>query len=301
MSKVIFIVGPTATGKTEVAFSLAKKIKAQIVSCDSMLVYREPHIITSKPSESILKEVKHHFVNIVSVSVEYDVFKFYKSALSLIEDLVSKNIPVIVCGGTGLYMKAILDGIFESGEPNESLRLELANRARADGPQGLYQELLDIDPDTALKVSPNDVKRIIRALEVYHTTGVKLSEKKQEAVGLWGKLPIKIFGLEMPRDKLYEKINARTELMFEQGAVAEVKKISAMDLSKTAEKIIGIEQIRPAIMGDYSIEKAKEIMSQHTRNYAKRQFTWFRKDSRVEWIDVDKRTADDVAEEILKK
>lgn len=304
MSKVIFIVGPTAVGKTDVAFKLAKEIGGEIVSCDSMLVYKESKIVTAKPDPDILSQVKHHLIDVVSVEDEYDVSIYCKTANKIIKDLISRNVPVIVCGGTGLYMKALLDGIFEDETANnEEIRIKLSQRAQIEGTEELYQELLEVDPDTADIVSPNDLKRIIRALEVYHSTGVPLSEKKKQAKGLWDekKYSIKIFALNLDREKLYQRINLRTQKMFENGAVEEVKKLLSMNLSKTASKIIGIEQIKPFIEGKIILEEAMTIMQQHTRNYAKRQFTWFNKDKRIDWIGCESKTVEQIVEKIKTK
>ena len=284
MKDIIFIVGPTATGKTELSFKLAKQIEAEIVSCDSMLVYREPKIITSKPPEKILKEVKHHFINIISVKDTYDVFQYYIEATKVITDLYLRRKPVIICGGTGLYMKAILDGIFKGPSRNDKLRQDLEKEIEEKGSLSIYNKLKEIDPPAAEKISPSDTKRIIRALEVYCTTGIPISKKQKEKKGLWGKYPIKIFGLTMERKILYEKINKRTEDMFREGAVEEVKNLLGMPLSITAQKIIGIDEIKGYLEGKYSLDYARSLMAKNTRNFAKRQFTWFKRDKRIQWI-----------------
>jgi len=287
MNNVVFIVGPTAAGKSEAAYSLARRLKAEIISADSMLVYKEPLIITAKPSSAILTEIPHHFVGIISVKQEYNVFDYCRDASAKIEALGEKNIPVIVCGGTGLYIKALLDGIFEGAGKDEKLRKQLEKKAEVNGRKSLHEELKKIDSKAAEKISPNDLKRIIRALEVYYTQGALISDKKKEAKGFWGKIPIKIFGLRMDRGLLYERINKRVDEMFENGAVEEVKKLLKMNLSFTAAKVIGIKEIRRFLEGNISEEEAKELMKKNTRNFAKRQLTWFRKDKRIEWVDVE--------------
>jgi len=298
MPKVIFIVGPTATGKTEVAFQLARIIKAHIISCDSMAIYKEPSIITSKPSEYMLKEVAHHFVNVVSVEDTYSVFDYFTAAIKIIQDLSAQKCPIVVCGGSGLYVKALLDGIFEGVGKDDALRKKLEEKARDYGKEHLHDELKRIDPETAAKV--NDLRRIIRALEVYYTTGTPLSKKKQEAKGLWEILPIKIFGLKLAREALYARINERVEKMFEEGVVQEAERLSKLKLSLTAEKIIGIKEISGYLNGEYNIEEAKELMKKNTRNFAKRQGTWFNADKRIEWINIDGLTGDKVKDVIIK-
>jgi len=298
MPDIIFIVGPTATGKSQTAYLLAKRLKAEVVSADSMLIYKEPGIITAKPSSSILEEIPHHFIDLISVEQEYSVFDYYSKATEKIKDLYSKGKPVIVCGGSGLYVKALLDGIFKGAGKDESFRLELEKKAKASGSQSLYEELKKIDKEAADKISPNDSRRIIRALEVYYKEGVLFSKKKKQAKGLYGELPIKIFGLRMKRPLLYERINKRVDEMFEQGALEEVEKLLGLNLSLTAEKIIGIKEIRAFLKKELTLEAAKELMKKNTRNFAKRQNTWFKKDSRIKWVDIDKLTPEEIVEYI---
>ncbi len=322
MSNITFIVGPTAVGKTEVAYQLAKKInpstslsvlrsvlnqskegaveriKAEIVSADSMLFYKEASIITSRPPEYILRSIPHYFIGNISVKDSYSVFDYFTESSKLISDLHRKNIPLIVCGGSGLYVKALLDGIFGGAGEDKDLRKKLEGKAKEFGKEYLREELRKVDPETAEKVK--DLRRIIRALEVYRLTGVPLSQKKKEAKGLWGKLPIKIFGLRMKKESLRERIDKRVENMFSCGAVDEVKKLLRPDLSPAAEKIIGIKEIAGFLNGEYDIETAKELMKQATRQLAKRQMTWFRADKRINWIDIDTFAAEEAADKMLK-
>jgi len=301
MSKIIFIVGPTATGKTEVSFLLARKLGAEIVSADAMLVYEQPKIITSKPPVHMREEVKHYFVGMVPVEKSYSVFDYSLSTSRVIKDLVNKDIPVIVCGGSGLYIKAILDGIFEGPGKDENLRKELAQTAQAHGKEYLYRKLEEVDPESAKKISSNDLRRVIRALEVYYLSGQPLSEKKKETKGLWGELGIEIFGLRLKRKNLYQRINKRTDDMFDQGAVDEVRDLLGINLSLTAKKMLGIGEIERFLNGDLSQEESKEILKKNTRNFAKRQVTWFKKDKRIQWIDVDELSSAQVADAILRR
>jgi len=297
MPPIIFIVGATATGKTEAAYELAKRINAEIISADSMLFYKEAAIISSKPPEYMLKEIKHHFVGNASVKDSYSVFNYFTEASKLIAELFAKNIPQVVCGGSGLYIKALLDGIFDGVGEDKELRQELEGKAKEFGKEYLYEELKKVDPETAAKAK--DLRRIIRALEVYRLTGVPLSKKKKEANGLWGKLPIKIFGLNFKRETLYKRINKRVDSMFEAGAAEEVKKLLKLKLSNTAEKIIGIKEISGYLKGEYNIEQAKELMKKNTRNFAKRQLTWFRADKRINWIERDDLTTEEMVNRLI--
>lgn len=301
MKDIIFIVGPTALGKTEVSYHLASQINAQIASCDSMLIYRQPQIITSKPPSYILDEIKHYFVGSISVSDSYSVFDYCRQAFEVISELSAKDVSVVVCGGSGLYVKAILDGVIKGPARDQNLRNTLLQRAELKGNQYLHEELKKVDLKSAEKISINDLKRIIRALEVYYTTGLPMSAKRQKTTGLWGKFPVKIFGLRTGRENMYDRINKRVDLMFEQGAIDEVRELLKLDLSITAEKIIGIKEIEKFLNGTISQEQALDEMKKNTRNFAKRQVTWFKKDSRIKWIDVDELSPEQLAGDMLKR
>jgi tRNA dimethylallyltransferase len=301
MNPVIFIVGPTATGKTKISYLLAKKLSAEIISCDSMLFYKEPKIITACPDDSILDGIKHHFLGIISAKDTYSVFDYYRSATEKIIRLHNEGKRLIVCGGSGLYFKALLDGVFEGGGKDSELRSKLEKKVKEQGAVALYHQLQEIDPESARKISSNDARRIIRALEVYYLTGIPISQKQKEAQGLYGAMPIKIFGLRFSRSNLYERINKRVEQMFEHGAIDEVRKLRDVDLSLTAQKIIGVSEISEHLDGLCSLDKAKALMQQNTRRLAKRQITWFKKDKRIEWIDCDDLQAQEVIGTIVDK
>lgn len=265
MTDIIFIVGPTATGKTEISFLLAKHLKGEVVSCDSMLLYKEPRIVISCPPDQMLSEVPHHFVGTISVKDTYNVFDYYCNATQKITELHSNDIPVVVSGGSGLYVKALLDGIFAGAGKDDQLRKSLEEKVRTKGSEFLFKELQKVDSDAAEKISPKDARRIIRALEVYSASGTTISNQQKKAEGLYGKLPIRVFGLRLSRAKLYERINERTEKMFTQGAVAEVEELLKQDLSFTAEKIIGIKEITDYLNDKYDLDAAKETMKRNTR------------------------------------
>ena len=297
---IICVVGPTASGKTDVSFLLARQMKAEIVSADSMLVYQEPKIITSKPPLHMLEEVKHHFVGMIPVEKNYSVFDYFTEVGKKIKQLVSKNIPIIVCGGSGLYVKVILDGIFKGPGADDALRKKLDKAAQIHGKEYLFEKLKEVDAQSAEKISSGDLKRIIRALEVYYLSGVTMSEKRKQAFGLWGKMPTKIFGLRLKRPNLYERINKRVDRMFNSGAIEEVESLLKMNLNLTAGKIIGIKEIGEFLSGKISREEARERMKKNTRNLAKRQVTWFKKDKRIDWIDVDNLSFDAARDAILR-
>jgi tRNA dimethylallyltransferase len=301
MNNVIFIVGPTATGKSELAYTLALKTGGEIVSCDSMLIYKEPSIITSKPPQYMLDEAAHHFIDIISVKDNYDVFRYSQDARAVISGLLEKEKPVIICGGSGLYVQALLDGIFKDGASDAEIRSQLAEEVNEEGLASLYARLKKVDPAAAEKISGNDARRIIRALEVYYVTGKTISQKQKEKTGLWQKVPLRIFGLHMERPKLYERINARVDSMFASGAISEVQQLLKLPLSLTAQKIIGIPEIKKFLEGECSEDEAREQMKKNTRHFAKRQLTWFRRDNRIEWVDVTVTAPETAANQIYSK
>ncbi len=300
--KIIFIVGPTAVGKTDIAFLLAKKINGEIVSCDSMQVYKELSIASNKPPRETLKNISHHLINVVSVAKNFDVAAFRKRALAAIKKIHQKNkIPLIV-GGSGLYMAILLDGIFTQAKKNLRLRQKLENEARAKGSQFLYEKLQSVDPAAAAKIHANDTRRIVRALEVFLSTKKPISQLQKERQGIWGCYDIKIFALSRERSELYEAINARVEAMFTQGLVEEIKKISKKRLSKTAQGILGIAEVQGFLKGEYDLERAKYLLKLKTRHYAKRQLTWFKRDKRLQWVNMAQgQTPADIVPKILKE
>ncbi len=281
---IIFIVGPTAVGKSETALLLAASLKGEIISCDAMQVYREINIASAKPSVDEQKRVPHHCLNLVSVTENFDVVRYRKEALDAIEDILSRDKHPIIVGGSGMYMTVLLDGIFEEPARDEVLRNSLQEELSKNGPHALYTRLQELDPQAASKIHINDAKRIIRALEVVLSTNKPISHLQQQRQGLWGKHPICIFGLEIPREELYKKIEERIDRMFEKGLVEEVKTIWESNLSLTAKTLIGVPEIQGYLKGEYDLDQAKYLMKLHTRHFAKRQMTWFKRDKRIEWM-----------------
>ncbi len=300
--QIIFIVGPTAVGKTAVALALAKKINGEIVSCDSMQVYKEASIASNKPSSEDLKKISHHLINIISVAEDFDVGNFQKKASAAIQAIHARGKIPIVVGGSGMYMSVLLDGIFKDGRKDLNLRKTLEIQAKQEGSESLYQKLLKADPDAAQKIHSNDAKRIIRALEVFLLKSQPISVLQKTRQGLWGKFDIKIFALNRSREELYELINRRVEEMFRRGLVEEIKRLLAMTLNQSATQIIGIKEVKGFLDGQYDLERAKYLLKLHTRHYAKRQLTWFRKDKRLQWMIVpSNETPRQAAERILEE
>ncbi|MCB9771423.1 MAG: tRNA (adenosine(37)-N6)-dimethylallyltransferase MiaA [Candidatus Omnitrophica bacterium] len=302
LKHIIFIVGPTAVGKTDVALKLAGEIPSEIISCDSMQVYRDVSIASSKPSLSEQKKVPHHLLDVVSVEEKFDVAVFNRMARKEIEVIFARKRCPIVVGGSGMYMQILLDGIFDAGGKNVALRNKLEERAQTEGPAVLYKELQKVDHAAAAKIHANDARRIVRALEVFYTIQKPISQLRENRSGLWGHYPVTVFGLNRERDELYRRINLRVEQMFSDGLLKEVKAISGRQLSETACRIIGVKEVLSYLAGECDLNAAKELMKMNTRRFAKRQLTWFRRDKRINWLMIGpKDTVELIVKKILKK
>jgi tRNA dimethylallyltransferase len=283
---LIFIVGPTAVGKSEIGICLAHHLNAEIICCDAMQVYREITIASDRPSARVMSRIEHHLAGIISVTEDFNAARFRELAMKAIQDVQARGKTPLIIGGSGMYMSVLLDGIFEGITVEEDLRQKLAKEEKAKGLGHLHERLKSLDPQAASKIHPNDPQRIIRALEVVLSTGQPISGLQQKRDGLWGKLPISIFALDRPRQELYQRAESRVEDMFAKGLIEEVKNVSGMPLSQTAQKIIGVPEVMGHLKGEYDLERAKYLVKLHTRHYIKRQLTWFRRDKRLTWIDI---------------
>jgi len=295
---VVFIVGPTAVGKTAVSLELAKQIDAEIISCDSMQIYKGMDILSSKPSLEQRKKTAHHLIDVAAPQDEFNVSQFRKMSLEAVSDILSrKKVPLFV-GGTGLYMSVVVDGIFEAKAEDAAVRQRLFEQDQEHGSGFLHRQLTKVDPQAAAKIHANDTKRLVRALEVFAVTGIPISELQKKRQGLERDHLVMIFGLRLPLERLYERINKRVDEMFEDGLVDEVKRLIGQPLSRTAFAAIGIPEVAGYLKGEYSLDEAMSLMKQHTRQFARRQMTWFRKDERVRWIDVEDMEVQQVCDEI---
>lgn len=300
--KILFLAGPTAIGKSEAAVYLAKKINAEIVSCDSMQIYKNMDIITSKPPRSLIKQTVHHLISIVSPLRDYNVAKYSKEAEKKVKQIIRRGKVPLFVGGTGLYMSALIDGIFKDDSQNKKVRDALYKKAEDLGNGYLYKMLQEVDAEAAKKIHPNDTKRIVRALEVFEVTGKTISELKKKRRGLTDKYEINIFCLNTERGSLYRKIDMRVEKMFRLGLVKEVRKLLKLKLSRTASCAIGIKELKGFFDNLYDLKESKRLIKRNTRLYAKRQLTWFRKDKRIRWINIgDDDRPKDVVNRIWKE
>jgi tRNA dimethylallyltransferase len=294
----ILILGVTASGKGRLAFELAKSLDAEIISIDSMKVYRRMNIGTAKPPKEIRDQIPYHLIDVVEPCDSFSVARFLELANAAIKDIQSRNKPachgrlasgesrrVVAVGGTALYIKSLLYGLFEGPGTNEQIRAELKTQAEVEGLQSLYKQLQKIDPDTANKISSNDARRIIRALEVYKLTGQPISRFQQQ----WNadnKHNWIIIGLRREKPEESKRINARVKKMIDAGLVDEVKKLLAepKPLSDQARCAIGYAEIIDHLAGKTSLDDAIELIKKNTRKLAKAQRTWFKTFKNVHWL-----------------
>lgn len=299
---VIVLVGPTASGKTTVAIDLAQKIDAEIISADSRQFYNMMEIGTAKPTSAELQQAKHHFVDFLSLDAEYSAGDFSRDARQLIAELRTNRKNVIVAGGSGMYIAALLDGFFAPIAKEKTLQKKLKKRAQEEGSGTLHEELQQVDPERAAELHPNDAHRIVRALEVYYATGQKISSLRSKP-RVPAEFPFAVFGLNWDRENLYKRIEDRVEAMLAAGLQKEVEEILASGINSNANALqtVGYKEMILHLRDKISYEEMVEKIKQHTRNFAKRQITWFRKDERVQWIDVDEYNFLQIAETILKR
>lgn len=286
---VVLIVGPTCSGKTYLSLKLAQLIPAEIISADSRQIYKLLDIGTAKPSKLQLEKVPHHLIDILDPSENYDASLFEKDAEKVIEEIFNKNKTPIVVGGSGLYIKALIDGIFDTADKDEEYRLELHQKRKEFGNEFLYEELKKIDPKSAAKMLPQNWKRVMRALEVFHTTGEQIWKHHQkQSSEKEKKYLFSQFGLNWERKTLYENVDKRVNEMIEQGFVDEVKNVLSKGYDKNLNSLntVGYKEIIQYLEKEISLERAIELIKRNTRHYAKRQLTWFKKDKRIHWFEV---------------
>lgn len=286
--KVIMIVGPTASGKTAISIELAKKINGEVISCDSIQIYKDMNIGSAKPTHEEMQGIKHYMIDIISPTERFSVADYKKSAEMAIEEVLAKGKVPIVVGGTGLYANSLIYGIeyanIEFDEEYRNRLLKLANTQK--GLNDLYIKAKKIDEKAMEKISHNDVKRIVRILEIYHATGKTKTEQEEESRKNEVKYDYKIFGINMDRSRLYERINKRVDIMINKGLVQEVESlIEKYQKFPTAMQAIGYKEIVEFLENKTTKEEAIEKIKQESRRYAKRQITWFKRINNLVWLD----------------
>lgn len=303
LKKICIIAGPTASGKSALAVAVAKEINAEIISADSMQIYKEMSIGTAKITEKEMDGVIHHLVDCVNPEDRFTVSDFQQLALKKIEKIQQEGKNVIVVGGTGLYLHSLIyDMNFSNSGIDTKVRDALIKKAEENGNESMYDELLSIDPVSAANIHPNNVKRVIRALEVYYTTG-KLFSNGYNFRKTNDRFDIDYYALTMPRDMLYERINFRVDKMIEMGLIAEVKSLldKGYDPSLTSMQGLGYKEIIAFLNGEKSLEEAIYMLKRDTRHFAKRQLTWFNREENIIWLDMCELGAEKAKEIIVNK
>ncbi len=296
----LLILGVTASGKGRLAFDLAENLGAEIISVDSMKVYRRMDIGTAKPPEEARQRVRYHLIDVVEPSEAFSVGSFLDLAYDAAEQIKGRGKKIIAVGGTALYIKALLYGLFEGPGSDEQIRAELQARAEAEGLEELHRRLTEVDPAAAERIGVRDRKRIIRALEVYEITGKPISSLQQQFDAERPLHNWTIIGLRRPRSVENSRMNQRVRKMIEAGLVDEVKALLAEEkpLSQQARCAIGYAEIIDHLNGKVNLDGAVELIKKNTRRFAKNQRTWFRSFKDVNWLDID---AEESAEEIFSR
>jgi tRNA dimethylallyltransferase len=284
MNKVLMLLGPTGVGKTGVSILLAKALNTDIISADSMQIYRYMDIGTAKPSKKERTIVQHHMIDIVDPWESYSTGKYIEAVIPIIEELLNKEKIPIVVGGAGLYIKAMTRGIFSGPSADWTLREELLSIENEEK-GSLYNYLKELDPGAAEKITSNDKRRIIRALEVCLKTKKRLSEIQKK---LTKPLPYEFIKIGLTRDRkeLYRIIEERVDAMMEAGIVEEVKNTLEMNPDRTPMQAIGYKEVVKYLQGEITLDEAVRLIKKVTKRYAKRQFTWFRKEEDIQWVDI---------------
>lgn len=303
MNKVIVIIGPTAVGKTALSIDLAKKLNSEIISGDSMLIYKGFDIGTAKPSVVEQAGIKHHLIDVLEPNSSFSVTEFKERAAELVDNINARGKIPVIAGGTGLYTKALLENYnFNKTSANEDYRLSLEQIAKEQGKEQLHKMLETVDPKSAQRLHINDTRRVIRALEVFHQGGEYISQDKELNSNNLLAYDAVVIGLNMDRAKLYERINNRVDIMMENGLLDEVKLLLHNGVKKDCQAMqaIGYKELVWYLEGICSLEFAVDKIKQATRNFAKRQLTWFRRMSYIKWYNVTENKSD-LVEEIYKE
>lgn len=287
MNNIICIAGPTASGKTALAVQLAKVTDGEVVSCDSMQVYRRMNIGTAKPTAAEMEDIPHHMLDVAEPWEDFSVSRYCAMAAPIIDDILSRGKTAIIAGGTGLYMDSLVRGNSFAPYPATGRREELEALAAHEGIEAVLSQLRAVDPESASRLHPSDQKRIIRAMEVYLETGETITEHNRKTQALPPRYSPVWFGLEdTQREYLYARIDKRVTKMLEDGLIKEIETLLKSGISEkcTAMQAIGYKEFVAALNGDCTIEEATALVQQASRRYAKRQLTWFRRNAAMHWL-----------------
>lgn len=287
---VAAVVGPTASGKTRLGVSLALALDGEVISADSMQIYEGLDIASAKPTKEEMKGVPHHLIGIIPRSEEFSVARYVELAKAKIIEVTARGKLPIIVGGTGLYVDSLLNNIqFTENEADKALRSELFEKAEREGARAIWNDLFAVDPEAAEKIEPNNVKRVIRALEVFKTTGVTMTEQNRRSrLAPSPYRAVKVGLKTSDRSVLYDRINRRADEMLEMGLLEEAREfLSDSSVGETAAKAIGCKELAPYFDGTQPLDEAMETMKRETRRYAKRQLTWFLRDEAIRWFNSD--------------
>lgn len=287
---LVVVAGPTASGKTRLAIDLAKLINGEIVSADSMQIYKYMDIGSAKPTAAERSEIKHHLIDFVEPDTEFCVADYTQKAHAVIKSIIDKGKMPVMCGGTGLYINSVVDDVtFGETETDYNMREELSELAKEKGNQFIWEKLKEIDPVSAKRLHPNNLRRIIRAIEFYNITGTTISSHQEMTKQHEGRYDPLMFCINYDRDKLYARINARVDIMMKDGLLNEVKSLMEKGYTKelNSMKAIGYKELIDYFNGKTTLDEAVELIKQGSRRYAKRQLTWFRRDKRIIWLDAE--------------
>lgn len=303
--RLIVIGGPTASGKTAAAVRLCQRIDGEVISSDSMQIYRGMDVGTAKPFPEEMGGIEHHLLSIANPGEKYSAAAYRELAIEAINRVYAAGRQPVVCGGTGLYIDALTKPMsFAEHTGNEELRAELTALSETMvGKLQLHNMLREVDPESADRLHLNDVRRVIRAIEVYRMTGRTITEQARLDSQREGDFDVVMFALSWPREVLYDRINRRVDEMMKLGLVDEVESLLNNGLTKgsTAMQALGYKEIVQALDGEISMEEAVDAIKQGSRHYAKRQLTWFRRDERVHWIEAPGKTLDQIVDEMIKE
>ncbi len=294
MEPVIVIVGPTASGKTKLSIELARRINGEIISADSMQIYKYMDIGTAKPDIEEMAGIRHYLIDEVEPGEDFSVARYRELALKYISEVVAKGKHPIIAGGTGLYVNSLVYNInFSETISDWELRETLKKEAEEKGNGFLHEKLKQIDPEAAEKIHENDIKRVIRAIEVFEHTNKPISYHREMSRQEPPPHRYLTFGLRMDRQKLYERIEKRVDLMFEKGLVDEVEKLAEKGFNRktTAMQGLGYKEVFAYLSGEATLEETKDILKRDTRRYAKRQITWFKRLENAQWLDINEDTS----------
>ena len=299
MNPIICIAGPTASGKTALAVELAKLLNGEVISCDSMQVYKRMDIGTAKPTEEEMQGIPHHMIDVAEPYEDFSVSRYCKMAAPIVDDIVARGKTAIIAGGTGLYMDSLIRGNAFAPFPSTGVRERLETQADSEGMEFLLNWLRSIDPEAAARLHLSDRKRIIRALEVYLETGQTITEHNRKTQQIPPKYTPLWLGLDFAdRAELYCRIDRRVDMMLEMGLISEIQGLLASGIPPrcTAMQAIGYKEFVNALNGEETIAQAAEEVKKSSRHYAKRQLTWFRRNPKLHWL---KRQTGEKNEEIL--